>query len=93
MATNAIETDRSIQIGIHQARRADTTSAGGGNHRSGRFDRLVRRTSSPSRQLIHLNDLADGLEVRRTRCTTPLDENIGQQPIDWQNWDRNKGAP
>ena len=35
-----------------------------------RFDRLVRRTSSPSRRLIHLYDSYDGLEVRRTRCTT-----------------------
>jgi len=35
--------------------------------------------------LIALYDLADGLEVRRTRCTTPRGENIGQQPIDWQN--------
>ena len=49
-----------------------------------RFDRLVRRTSSPSRPLIHLYDLPDGLEVRRTRSTTPLDENIGEQPIDWR---------
>jgi hypothetical protein len=35
--------------------------------------------------LIALYDLADGLEVRRTRCTTPRGENIGEQPIDWQN--------
>ena len=35
-----------------------------------RFDRLVRRTSSPSRPLIHLYALPDGLEVRRTPCPT-----------------------
>jgi hypothetical protein len=36
-----------------------------------RFDRLVRRTSSPSPQ--------------RSRCTTPRGENIGEQPINRQN--------
>jgi hypothetical protein len=50
-----------------------------------RFDRLVRRTSSPSYPFIHLYDLPDGLEVRRTRCPTPRGENIGERPIDWQN--------
>ena len=49
MATNAIQTDRSTQIGIHQAWRTDTTSAGGGNHRSGRS--YSQNNSPPSHAL------------------------------------------
>jgi hypothetical protein len=73
MATNAIQTDRSTQIGIHQARRADTTSAGGGNHRPG----VVNPVCRPSGPLGFYFAPATGAFDPGRGCTSPP----GLEPI------------
>jgi hypothetical protein len=52
------------------------------------FAHAERRLLEARQRVYVLIALYDGLPVRRpqrSRCTTPRDVNIGQQPIDWQN--------
>jgi hypothetical protein len=52
------------------------------------FAHAERRLLEARQRVYVLIALYDGLPVRRPQrspCTTPLGENIGEQPIDWQN--------
>ena len=52
------------------------------------FAHAERRLLEALQRVYVLIALYDGLPVRRaqrSRCTTPRGENIGEQPIDWQN--------
>ena len=55
------------------------------------FAHAERRLFEALQRICVLIALYDGLPVRRPQrspCTTPLGGNIGEQPIDWQNYVR-----
>jgi hypothetical protein len=65
MATHAIQTDRSTQIGIHQARGADTTSAGGDI--DGLGVQIDRNQDRDSRGEFDLDGDLDGIRCLHTQ--------------------------